>query len=196
MKPDVFARFKASVQNPILTLEYYISGVDDLQKIIAERKPNDVQYRVIVRRENCVVDMDKTSRKIPFYDKYQYIDGHPIIATETDETFEFIMPKILYPNDIKTYLLEHYGSTLNFKPDESMNNTPMTFSVHNQSAVGLRSFATGAPSIIKWETVSYRPLSDKDTVTDEHLNQIWPEKTGSLPVGLVELFNRGTEKVH
>lgn len=196
MKPDVFARFKASIQNPILTLEYYISGIDNLQKIIAEKKPNDVQYRVTVRRENCVVNMDKTSRKIPFYDKYQYIDGHPIIATEIDETFEFIMPKILYSNDIKKYLLEHYGSTLNFKPDESTVNTPMTFSVHNQSAVGLRSCATGAPSIIKWKTVSYRPLSDKDTVTDEHLNQIWPEKTGSLPVGLVELFNRGTEKVH
>ncbi len=196
MKPEVFTRFKASIQNPILTLEYYVSGIDNLQKIIAERKPNDVQYRVTVRRENCVVNMDKTSRKIPFYDKYQYIDGHPIIATEIDETFEFIMPKILYPNDIKKYLLEHYGSILNFKPDESMVNTPMTFSVHNESSVGLRSFATGAPSIIKWKTVSYRPLSDKDTVTDEHLNQIWPEKTGSLPVGLVELFNRGTEKAH
>ncbi len=196
MKPAVFARFKASVQNPILTLEYYISGVDDLQKIIAERNPNDVQYRVTVRRENCVVNMDKTSRKIPFYDKYQYIDGYPIIATDTDETFEFIMPKILYPNDIKKYLLEHYGSTFNFKPDESMNNSPMTFSVHNESSVGLRSFATDAPSIIKWETVSYRPLSEKDIVVDKNLNQIWPEKTGSLPVGLVQLFNRGTEKAH
>ena len=196
MKPDVFARFKASVQNPILSLEYYISGVDDLQKIIAERKPNDVQYRVTVRCENCVVDMDKTFEKIPLRDQHKYIDGHPIIATETDETFEFIMPKILYPNDIKKYLLEHYGSTLNFKPDESMNNTPMTFSVHNQSAVGLRSFATGAPSIIKWKTVSYRSLSDKDIVVDENMNQIWPEKTGKLPVGLVGLFNRGTEKVH
>ena len=72
----------------------------------------------------------------------------------------------------------------------------MTFSVNNQSAVGLRSCATGAPSIIKWETVSYRPLSDKDIVVDKNLNQLWPEKTGSLPVGLVELFNRGTEKVH
>ena len=196
MKPDVFARFKASVQNPLLTLEEYISGINDLQKVIAVHKPNDIQYCVTVWRENCVVDMDKKYKNIPLYQQYDYIDGHPIIATDTDTKFEFIMPKILYPNDIKKYLLEHYGSTLNFKPDESTVNTPMTFSVHNARSIGLRSFATGAPSIIKWKTVSYRPLSDKDTVTDEHLNQIWPEKTGGLPVGLLELFNSGTEKVH
>ena len=188
MNPKVFARFKATVQNPLLTLEEYISGINDLQKVIAVHKPNDIQYCVTVWRENCVVDIDKTFENIPLFHKYDYIDGHPIIATDTDTKFEFIMPKILYPNDISQYLFANFGSTLNFKPDASMMNTPMTFSVHNGSAIGLRSSAVGAPSIIKWKTVSYRPLSDKDTVVSENLNQLWPENIGKLPVGLVKLF--------
>jgi len=192
MTPKVFVRFKAAVRNPILTLKNYISDVADLQKVIAVNKPhnNDIQYCVTVWREDCVVDMDKKYKNISLYHQYDYIDGHPIIATDTDTKFEFIMPKILYPNDIRQYLWAQFGSTLNFKPDANLANTPLTFSVHNQSSVGLRSCVAGAPSIIEWKTVSYRPLSNKDTVVDTNLNQLWPENTGKLPIGLTQLFNQ------
>ncbi|MBQ6736709.1 MAG: hypothetical protein IJQ90_04480 [Alphaproteobacteria bacterium] len=199
MKPEVFTRFNATTHFPgLVSIEHgNVSNINELREFVNKFGPRDDRtYRVTILRESCVVNMDKKIKNIPFYHQNRYIDGHPIIATDTDAKIELILPQLMYPNDVAEYLIKKYGQKFDFKPENFDLKTPMFLDICEHSSIGLRNSRTGAPTHMKWHTVDCEPLSEKDIVVDKNLNQLWPEKTGKLPVGLVELFNRGTEKVH
>lgn len=194
MKPEVFVRFKATMHIPSLgSIGYDISNIDDLREFVGKFGPrDDSPRRVTVLRESCVVNMDKKCKDTSIFDKNKYIDGHPVIATETDAKFEFILPTLMYPNDVAEYLIKKYGSKFNFDLKKFDPTTPLFVNIFEHTSVGMRLSATSPAPRMKWHDVDCKPLSKKDVVVDKNLNQIWPENTGKLPNGLVKLFNTKT----
>lgn len=193
MKPEVFVRFDATTYFPGFGSIGHdnILTVDELREIVNNFGPRDNSLRrVTVLRKNCVVDMDKKRKDISIFDKNKYIDGHPIIARETDAKIELILPQLMYPNDVAEYLIKKYGQKFNFNPKKFDQNIPLFFNVFEHTSVGMRVSATSPAPRMKWHNVHCETLSKKDVVTDKNLNQLWPENTGKLPVGLVKLFNQ------
>ena len=174
MKPEVFVRFEATMHIPSFgSIGYDISNIDDLREFVGKFGPrDDSPRRVTVLRESCVVNMDKKCKDTSIFDKNEYIDGHPVIATETDAKFEFILPTLMYPNDVAEYLIKKYGQKFDFKPENFDQKTPMFFDICEHSSIGLRNSRTGAPTHMKWHDVDCNPLSKKDIVVDKTLNQI------------------------
>jgi len=194
MKPEVFTRFKVITTIPGFGSINYdnISNIDDLRKYVGLRNV-DTLYYITILRENCVVNMDKKSEKISPYHQHKYIDGHPIIATETDAKLKLFLPKLMYPNDVKQYLIKKYGCYDEF--DTQIDpKTPVFFNVFEHTSIGLRLSATVPAPRMKWHDVHCEPLSKKDIVVDKNLNQLWPVNTGKMPMELTQLFAQKTEK--
>ena len=199
MKPVVFVSFTVTIHTSLaIEHEFPNISIDDLQKYILEHGPKNfgMPYVVTVKCKNNVVDTDKTCEKIPLLRQHDYINNHPIISTEDDCKFDIIMPKLIYANDVKEHLIKTYGTLGKFDPKKFDPKTPVFLDVFEHTGTGLRNSKTGAPTHMKWYTVNCKPLSKKDVVVDERLNQIWPAKTNKPPVGLVELLNKQTEKVY
>ena len=199
MNPAVFAKFDATMHFPDLISIGHdnILNIDELREIVNKFGPRDNRpWHVTVLRKNCVVDMDKKYNNISLYHKNRYIDGHPIIATETDAKIELFLPQLMYPNDVAEYLIKKYGQKFNFNPKKFDQKIPLFFDVFEHSSVGMCLSATSPAPRMKWQDVHCTPLSKKDVVTDKNLNQLWPENTGKLPVQLIELLDKNKEKVH
>lgn len=197
MKPKVFARFDATMYFPGFGSVGHdnILNIDELLEIVKEFGPRDNSpRRVTISRKNCVVNMDKKNNNISLRYKDRYIDGHPIIAIETDAKIELVLPTLMYPNDVVEYLIKKYGRRFNFKPENFDPKTPVFLDVSEHISVGTRISEFSMPSYKKWHTVNCKPLSEKDIVVDKNLNQLWPIATGKPPVGLLKLFNQGKRR--
>lgn len=166
-----------------------IGGLEDLRQIAT--RANIIPQSGELIRKVAVVNMDKRQRhmlnSVPSY------DGHPVVSSFEDGKFTFMFPILWYPSDVNKYLIERYGSVLNFNPSEESMDKPISFHVFRNNSIGLRNPKTGAPTEQVWRSVSWRHLGDFDVVVDANLNQIWPEATGKSPAALVEIFNKITE---
>jgi len=140
--------------------------------------------------------------------KYYPVSVPPKIATEwqaldymltkeentTDELNFIVVDKVLYAPIIREILIKEYGNTLNFK------------SISNAKPVilyGVKSFEKPVFSGDKGEPVKrvkaieadYRYVKDDETIIDENLNQVWPEKTDKVPPALVQLLSKTKEVI-
>lgn len=121
-----------------------------------------------------------------------------------------VADKLLYPNDVRTMLMEKYGSLLNFDNCISTDVKPVLFSgVDKETKFGLRKnmrsgmnsidlsdSAIGNPTKYNLYHVHCRYLDNKDIVMNKNMEQIWPAKTGVMPLELSQLLARKTEKIY
>ncbi len=141
-----------------------ISSIEDLAKYTAHYPLHmNIPHTIIIER---VIDKKVT-------DKYTILVGD----------------RLIYPNDIETFLMDQYKKTFNFDLNKTENKPVMLDSIPGHI-------------FVRWHY-----LTDADIFVERKtLNQILPVKTGTPPimlflsiktgkppVGLVELFDRKIE---
>lgn len=121
-----------------------------------------------------------------------------------------VADKLMYPNDVRMILMEKYGSILNLNNCISTDVKPVLFSgVDKETKFGLRKnmrsgmnsidlsdSAIGNPTKYNLYHVHCRYLDNKDIVMNKNMEQIWPAKTGVMPLELSQLLARKTEKIY
>ena len=108
-----------------------------------------------------------------------------------------VADKLLYPNDVRTMLMEKYGSLLNFDNCIGTEVKPVFFGgVSKQEKYGLRDSKTGMPTHYTLRSVYCRYLNDQDIVMNKKMEQIWPAKTGIMPLELSQLLAKKKEKIY
>lgn len=183
-----------------------LSNIQELREYVAANaksefsEPNEIEVRRILK----LIDLDRNIEDMSKREQFKYIisdakpiDGHPVEAVFNGGNFRFIMPRLMYPSDVRKYLIDYYGSTLNFTPESEF--TPVIFNViEEDKRTGLRNSKTGEPTYYTLYSVNWRPLTNQDVVVNEKMRQIYPLNAnhGRTPRGLVELLNKKHEKVY
>ena len=143
-------------------------------------------------------DLLKYTRGYPLHMDIPYTLRLKRIADEivTDEYTILVGDKLIYPNDVATFLIDQYKNTFNFNLSDTEHKPVMLDGVHEQIIVGTRKNGVLMPDQ-KIRSAQWHYLTNADIFVErETLNQIWPVETGRPPVGLVELLNKKTEKVY
>lgn len=192
MTYKVVVSFDFQEKHPWATFGAQIDNIDDVKKLVAE-SPIELPHIAEITRTINIIDLDKNAKNSLF--KRNAIDGHPIVSSLDGGKFLFVFPNILYSDDIKKYLIKKYGSVLNF--EENLSKTPLLFDVFEHNSVGLRDSKTGMPTYQKRHFVSWNIVTNNHTIVDRNMNQIWPldENVGKIPVGLIKLLSKKTEKI-
>ena len=128
-------------------------------------------------------------------DRYVLKDNNNQKIT-TDIIKIIVAQKLTYFSDLQEYVRENAlgkdCQDVNFKNFAQYKSDKPIFFTGKYEYNG--SFLPNAP--VAKRPLSCRPITQEDIVVDKNLNQIWPAKTNKPPVGLVELLNKQTEKVH
>ena len=110
---------------------------------------------------------------IPYTLRLKRLVGTKVI----DEYTILVGDRLIYPNDIDTFLKDQYRKTFNFDVDSAENKPVML---------------DGVPGHI---FVRWHYLTDVDVFVERKtLNQIWPVKTDRPPVGLVNFLTKTNDK--
>ncbi|MBP5485905.1 MAG: hypothetical protein J6Y07_04340 [Alphaproteobacteria bacterium] len=197
MKLKIVVEFSFVDQVHWLKPTKQITKIGDLKKYVAENAQYTAETPVEIEvcRTLKLIDLDRYVKDMSKQEQLKYslskgsvIDGHPVEHMLDGGKFKFIMPKLIYPDDVRNYLLREYDSTLNFKPESEL--TPVIFNVDEEYSLR----KNGEPIY----SVSWRPLSRQDIVVDNKLHQIWPtnEDLWETPVELIQLLKKTNEKVY
>ena len=114
---------------------------------------------------------------------------------EPERVKVFVVDKLWYPNNVREFLMKNYGSILDFNP-KSKTKPICDFHVSEYDGPIATNQKTRQPVSCKVKTVHYRTVEKGDIFVDNNLNQIWPKKTGKMPVALTNLLAKKTEKVY
>ena len=133
-----------------------------------------------VKQISSIEDLAEYTRRYPLHMNIPYtiVIERVIDKKVTDKYKILVGDKLIYPNDIDAFLKDQYKNTFNFDLKKTENKPVMLDGVPGHC-------------FVRWHY-----LDDDVFVERETLNQIWPVKTGTPPVGLVELLNQKTEKVY
>ena len=144
-----------------------------------------VSYAILIKRQLYFIADNKW--------RLTTNNGQDII---TDSLKLIVAPKLTYFADLWKYLNKNaLGKDCqcvnleNFAQFEQ--NTPIFFTGQYEFN---GSFLPDAP--VHKRPLTCRPLTDNDIVINNNMKQLWPVATGNPPIGLVELLNKTTEKVH
>lgn len=153
-------------------------------------------YELRVLRTVQVVDKMPTNMNNLFGIKTISPAQYKPVVIGQQEVNLIVADKLMYPNDVRTMLMEKYGSLLNFDNCIGTEVKPVFFGgVSKQEQYGLRDSKTGAPTTYTLRTVNCRYLNDQDIVMNTNFEQIWPIKSHNIPHALAELLARKTERV-
>ena len=132
-----------------------------------------------VKQIYSIEDLAEYTRRYPLHMSIPYtiVIERVINKKVTDKYKILVGDKLIYPNDIDAFLKDQYKNTFNFDLKKTENKPVMLDGIPGHT-------------FVRWHY-----LGDTDIFVErETLNQIWPEKTGKLPLGLATFFNK--EKVH
>ncbi|MBR6364186.1 MAG: hypothetical protein IKS08_03820 [Alphaproteobacteria bacterium] len=185
METSTFFEFKAVIHNPTKPTTWKVAGLNDLQYTLINYGPNDmdIPYSVTILCKKYLLNVSENPMHIPAHQRKKYRCGHPIISSEDKGKIEIITPKLIYPNDVRDFLINTYGSTLNFNIRKFDSKRPVFLQVYKQKNAELNNSKT------KY-FVSCRSLLDSDIVVDENLKKLWKTNTGKKAEELQEFFNQ------
>lgn len=124
-----------------------------------------------------------------------------------EEVSVIVVRKLWYPQDVRNFLIEKYGNTLDFDKTRWKENIPVIFyDVSKVEIYGLRKSNPGAkpysdatvgnPTKYNLRSVNCRAVKSNDVIVDADLKQIWPVETNKTPVELAKLVRRKTQKIY
>lgn len=179
MKLTVTVKFSVQEDLGVIAPETPFKTIEELRNYVSSQQ-EELMYSLTVNR-SCIV-----------FDAASHPSTRQQLNLPTEKFRFFVSNKLLYLRDVKRYLQKDSTlKTLNIQvADKIKQDTPVLF----------RELAyypySDSPKKKRENRFDVRPLTEQDVVVDKKLNQIWPEKTGKLPVGLVELLAKQTEKVY
>ena len=185
--------------------------IDELKNVIKAGKDYfKTPYNLTVERSVQIMDQEAPKDKFGDVLHFSISKIHPV--TLGGEKINLIVADtLMYPKDVREILTKQYGTILDFDKIQKWDEIqPVYFgTVNKETKLGLRKntrlgmnsidlsdSAVGNPTRYNLYRVNCRYLNNKDIVVDEHLNQIWPEKTDKMLVSLVELLSKTKEIIH
>ena len=138
----------------------------------------------------CSAQVVRTDKKNQGEENLLDLIGETTHFTDLASLDFIVADKVTTVADIRSYLNEKYGRTFNFEPYENTENKPAVLDyVHEQECTGLRDSKTGQPTHYTLHTVQWHYLDNKDIVVKKDLTQIWPRKTGKVPIAIQKFFH-------
>lgn len=156
-----------------------ISSFEDLANYVASYS-SSLPYKIEVKRIVYTLDDGKyiIGGRSTLGQK-RSLNGHPIIDKNiTDNVAFFVGNKLAYPADVARFLIEQYGSALDFNATQK-DKPAVLDKIQTVMAPGKQT-----------RSAQWHYLTENDVFVDRNMNQLWPENTETVPVGLVELFNQ------
>lgn len=180
MKLKLVVEFSVNESAGVMSPETPFKTVEELRNYVSLQK-EELMYSLDVNRSCFVSDEDLPTRKPEKYHSGQF-------------RF-FVSDKLVYLQDVQRYLQKN-GVTKSLRvdnPDKIKQDTPVLF---RELVFYSMDRYPEIPQKKRDNHFEIRPLTDQDIVVDRNLNQIWPKKTDAVPVGLVELLAKQTERVY
>lgn len=182
----------------------YVTSVEDIVNYVQENQPYKKKTKLMVFDKNYIyINLCKTiigydeSLIIPraqkngrgtVWCKDKYIstyDQHPIISLNSEHFGFYVMDKLKYAKDIRKYLHNNYGDSVNFfQVDETL---PIAFNGYTEKSYRL----FDKPNLTIIRDAAFHYIRPKNVVVDKNLHQIWKDNTGKYPDKIVEMFNSG-----
>lgn len=180
MKLKLVVEFSVNESLGAASPETPFKTVEELRNYVS-LQTEELMYSLEVNRYCFVSDEDLPTRKPEKY--------------HSGQLRFFVSDKLVYPQDVQRYLQKN-GVTKSLRvnnADKIKQDTPVLFRELVFYPIDTRSTI---PHKKRDNLFEIRPLTDQDIVIDKNLNQIWPKKTDQVPVGLVELLAKQTERVY
>lgn len=171
-------------------------SIDELKQVVQEaeyQKP----YNLSVKRTIQIIDTDVKVRDEPkmAFNVGQEFKNPPVICEIPAESVVFcVADKLLYPRDVHKILVEKYGRTFNFDETKMDADKPVKFGMSDSNVFGLNPVQK-ATTQYTLHHVHCSPLTQKDIVVNDKLEQIWPEKTKTAPKSLNEILAKTKEEI-
>jgi len=152
--------------------------IDELKATVKKHHKSDTPYGITVIRGVKVVGRN---------------NKHNVYSTVANEKIVlFVCDKLMYPADARRFLLKKYGRVFDFDVNEHEKNIPLrSLNVLEHQSVGLRT--EHGPTNIHWHSVYCEQARPQDIIVNPDLQQIWPQRTGTIPKALTELLARNKE---
>ncbi len=156
-----------------------ISSFEDLAHYVACYS-SSLPYKIEIKRIVYTLDTGRyvTSGRSTLGQK-RCLNNHPIIDKKTTDKFVLLVGnKLAYPADVARFLTEQYGSALDFN------------AIQKDKPVMLDKIQTVMAPGKQTRSAQWHYLTENDVFVDRNMNQLWPINTGTVPAGLVEMFNK------